>query len=53
MTRPVPADEIEAIVGASRTGQVDDALTASQAKLSPETIAALEAFAPAPGDAVA
>lgn len=42
-----------AIVGASRTSQVDDALTASQAKLSPETIAALEAFAPAPGDAVA
>jgi L-glyceraldehyde 3-phosphate reductase len=42
-----------AIVGASRTGQIDDALTASRATLTPETVAALEHFAPAPGDAVA
>ncbi|HMS37062.1 MAG TPA: aldo/keto reductase, partial [Arachnia sp.] len=42
-----------AIVGASRTGQIDDALTASRATLASETIVAREQFAPAPGDAVA
>ncbi|MFG6443810.1 aldo/keto reductase [Microbacterium sp. P06] len=34
-----------AIIGASRPGQVDDAVTASKAQLSPETVAALEEFA--------
>ncbi len=41
-----------AIIGASRTGQVDDAIIASQAELSEDVIAALEEFAAPAGSAV-
>ncbi|MGW8482035.1 aldo/keto reductase [Microbacterium sp. NPDC055903] len=41
-----------AIIGASRTGQIDDAILASQAVLDDEVIAALDAFAAQPGGAV-
>jgi len=41
-----------AIIGASRTGQIDDAVAASQVELSDDVIAALEEFAAEPGTSV-
>ncbi|WP_431074329.1 aldo/keto reductase [Microbacterium phyllosphaerae] len=41
-----------AIIGASRTGQIDDAVAASQVVLSVDVIAALEEFAATPGATV-
>jgi len=41
-----------AIVGASRPGQIDDAVTASSAELTPEVIAALDEFAAPPGTSI-
>jgi len=41
-----------AIIGASRTGQIDDAVAASQVELSDDVVTALEEFAAAPGASV-